>query len=207
MLCTVFISDFHAIILPKIFLFDPIVNYNSLTLNTGHLLTSPAVETLKNPSVEDNSDALNHTHGDNRPKNVSGDQTTENQPAEESKPTKQDSGPATSNDKGPLAENKSEDLKTGDKREHDSTTLPDNDKPAAEDLNAPQPKKQKTDEKTDNVANGTSGAPAAEEETRASETNGEKKKPGRPKKTRDPPKKPVPTDGIGSRTRSRTKAT
>ncbi|RJE19180.1 hypothetical protein PHISCL_08477 [Aspergillus sclerotialis] len=164
-------------------------------------------ETLKNPSVEGTSDALNHTHEDSRPKDASRDQATESEPVEEAKPTEQGSSPATSNDKGPLTEDKLENIKTGDKREHDSTALPDTDKPAAEDLNEPQPKKQKIDEKADNVANGASGTTAKEDETRASETNGEKKKPGRPKKTREPSKKPIPTDGIGSRTRSRTKAT
>ena len=64
-------------------------------------------------------------------------------------------------------------------------------------MSEPTTKKQKTDAKP-----AESGAPAA---------NGDaEKKKGRPKKsqeTKETAKRDIPTDGIGSRTRSRTKAT
>ena len=64
-------------------------------------------------------------------------------------------------------------------------------------MSEPTTKKQKTDAKP-----AENGAPAAN-------GDGEKKK-GRPKKsqeTKETAKRDIPTDGIGSRTRSRTKAT
>lgn len=126
------------------------------------------------------------------------------EPAEDHKPTAQDSGPATTNNQERPADDKSEHLKTGEKREHDSTAaLVDTDKPAADGSNAPDAKKQKTTEDTAKVVSGAPASAAA-----VSEANGEKKKAGRPKKGRDTAKKerPITTDGIGSRTRSRTKA-
>ncbi|KAJ5095427.1 hypothetical protein NUU61_004783 [Penicillium alfredii] len=104
----------------------------------------------------------------------------------------------------PVAEAKKEDPQTGEKRDIDSTAAPDaedKDKSASEKPVESDAKKQKTDEPA-KEANGT--APAA-----ADTTNGQPKKAGRPKKdkVKDAVKKVVPTDSIGSRTRSRTKAT
>ncbi|PGH18054.1 hypothetical protein AJ79_00681 [Helicocarpus griseus UAMH5409] len=90
---------------------------------------------------------------------------------------------------------------TGDKRQRDDAA------PAEETTEAskeePDEKKQKTDAEPSKAANGT--------ETKAA-ANGEKKRgPGRPKKTEGGTKekkapKPRATEGIGSRTRSRAKA-
>ncbi|KAI9041283.1 uncharacterized protein KD926_007237 [Aspergillus affinis] len=96
----------------------------------------------------------------------------------------------------PAGEAKLDAPSTGDKRELESTSVPtDTDKPATESDSptvAPTAKKQKTDEKA-TTANGT-------------QANGENKKAGRSKKVKEAVKKVIPTDGIGSRTRSRTKA-
>lgn len=161
----------------------------------GHRLTCYPPEALSNSGAEDQKDLPG---GDDAQTGDQGDP----------KPAEQDSGAAAANGQEHPAEDKSESLKTGDKREHDSTTTPaDAEKPAAEDSSAPDAKKQKTTE----VEN---GAPAAEDKPAAAETNGEKKKGGRPKKAgaasttaKAKKERAIPTDGIGSRTRSRTKAT
>lgn len=152
-------------------------------------------------------EALNNSGAENQKDLPSGDDAQTGDQGEDPKPAEQDSGAAAANGQEHPAEDKSESLKAGDKREHDSATTPaDAEKPAAEDSSAPDAKKQKTSE----VEN---GAPAAEDKPAAAETNGEKKKGGRPKKTgaagttaKAKKERAIPTDGIGSRTRSRTKA-
>ncbi|KAF9889029.1 Saccharopine dehydrogenase [Aspergillus nanangensis] len=85
----------------------------------------------------------------------------------------------------------------GDKREHESTSASaDNETPEHPSAKEePAPKKQKTAVEKPKTQNGI-----------AKEANGEKKKTARPKKTKDVAKRVIATDGIGSRTRSRTKA-
>ncbi|PLB52835.1 hypothetical protein P170DRAFT_423652 [Aspergillus steynii IBT 23096] len=97
----------------------------------------------------------------------------------------------------PAKEAKPDAPNAGDKREHEPTSAStDTDQPSTESSGpptvAPAPKKQKTNDKA-----------ATENGTQA---NGEKKKAGRQNKAKEAVKKVVPTDGIGSRTRSRTKA-
>lgn len=134
-------------------------------------------------------DAVGHTHGDSGSTDVANSQAREEKPTEGSQPKQ---------------------LKTGEKREHDSTAAPaDKDEPAAKDVEAPDAKKQKTNEDSTQAENGAPPpSSATEDKAPASETNGEKKKAGRPKKNQSTEKKKaaIPTDGIGSRTRSRTKA-
>ncbi|KAJ5132815.1 hypothetical protein N7448_006973 [Penicillium atrosanguineum] len=106
----------------------------------------------------------------------------------------------------------------GEKRDINSTAAPiaasvsdDKDEPVIEKPGEPDAKKQKTEsepvkEPTHQPAkdtNGTAPAPAT------GDTNGEPKKAARPKKekVKDAVKKVIPGDGIGSRTRSRTKPT
>lgn len=88
-----------------------------------------------------------------------------------------------------------EESNKGNKREHGPG---DADETPTESV----PKKQKTDTKETEDRNGTAGT-----DVPTPTTNGEKKKSGRPKKIKDAVKKAIPSDGIGSRTRSRTKAT
>jgi hypothetical protein len=77
------------------------------------------------------------------------------------------------------------------------------DKSLSEKSDEPQAKKQKVDPEPSNNSNGS--APSGS----VGEANGEQKKPARPKKekVKDAVKKIIPGDGIGSRTRSRTKPT
>lgn len=107
---------------------------------------------------------------------------------------------------------------TGEKRDIDSATAPiseDKDTPVVEKSDEPEAKKQKTEPETEiepvkepvkdlaKVTNGTAPTPAA------GDTNGEPKKAARPKKgkVKEAVKSIIPGDGIGSRTRSRTKPT
>lgn len=101
----------------------------------------------------------------------------------------------------------------GEKRDIDSTGAPvseDANKPAIEEPDEPDAKKQKTEpepakEPAQEPAKDTNGAAPAP----AGDTNGEPEKATRSnkEKVKDAAKKFVPTDGIGSRTRSRTKPT
>lgn len=108
---------------------------------------------------------------------------------------------------------------TGEKRDLDSTATPapapapetvseDKDKPAPEKTDEPDTKKQKTEpEPAQEPPQDTTGpAPAAPADAPTSEGP---KKAARPKKekVKEAVKKVIPTEGIGSRTRSRTKAT
>lgn len=98
----------------------------------------------------------------------------------------------------------------GEKRDIDSETAParatsseDKEKPVTEQSDQPDAKKQKTDQEL--VEDTNRPAPSAA----AGDKNGASKKAGRPKKekAKDTLKKVIPVDGIGSRTRSRTKPT
>ena len=102
----------------------------------------------------------------------------------------------------------------GEKRDIDSITAPiskDKDKPTIEKPDESSTKKQKTEpeplkEPAQEPAKDTNGAARA---PAAGDTNGEQKKAAPPKKekVKDAVKKVIPTGGIGSRTRSRTKPT
>ncbi|KAJ5211645.1 uncharacterized protein N7498_003291 [Penicillium cinerascens] len=102
----------------------------------------------------------------------------------------------------------------GEKRDIDSITAPiseDKDKPTIEKPDESKTKKQKTEpepvtelaQETAKGTNGTAPAPAP------GDTNREPKKAAPPKKgkVKDAVKEAIPTGGIGSRTRSRTKPT
>ncbi|KAE8372350.1 hypothetical protein BDV26DRAFT_103148 [Aspergillus bertholletiae] len=96
----------------------------------------------------------------------------------------------------PVAENGTLQLHVGDKREHEPTSTPANAaKSNAENPTEPAKKKPRTAETRTRNGNATSPA-----------TNGEGPKANRSTKAKDLAKKVIPTDGIGSRTRSRTKA-
>ncbi|KAL2854832.1 hypothetical protein BJY01DRAFT_25113 [Aspergillus pseudoustus] len=142
---------------------------------------------------------------------------TESKQQDASKPSEQPPAPAngTSND-ALVLEAKQEQPNVGLKRDLDVTSSlasvskaekPDPEQQQPEELEEPNTKKQKTseDNNTDVVAtNGTSSTPAQNGKHIPASTEN-KKKGGRPRKARDTIKKDVPTDGIGSRTRSRTK--
>ncbi|KAL4866157.1 hypothetical protein BDV12DRAFT_199479 [Aspergillus spectabilis] len=86
----------------------------------------------------------------------------------------------------------------GEKREHEAASTT---KATAEESTEPESKKYKRSEEQLDAANGTPATAKSE----PSQTGSEKKKAGRRKKTKDSIRKEAPTDGIGSRTRSRTK--
>ncbi|KAL2813167.1 hypothetical protein BJX63DRAFT_432216 [Aspergillus granulosus] len=145
---------------------------------------------------------------------------TESEPQDGPKPSEQPPTPANGTcNIAPAPEAKQEQPNVGVKRDLDvtSSSAPENqaEKPDTEqqppappaDLEEPSTKKQKTsqDSNTDAVAaNDTSSTPAQNGNPTLSSTEN-KKKGGRTRKAKDTIKKDVPTDGIGSRTRSRTK--
>ncbi|KAL5001124.1 hypothetical protein BDV10DRAFT_19703 [Aspergillus recurvatus] len=100
----------------------------------------------------------------------------------------------------PVSETKQEQASAGEKRVLDT---PSTTKPGMEESTEPDHKKQKRNE--DAVAAGNTSANAQPEKADPSQAAPQKKKGGRPRKTKDTVKKDIPTDGIGSRTRSRTK--
>ncbi|RHZ66876.1 uncharacterized protein CDV56_107161 [Aspergillus thermomutatus] len=94
----------------------------------------------------------------------------------------------------------------GDKQEHNPSSAPANhDKAVLGESTEPARKKQKTSEENGVVENGQPASSATGNATSNATRNGEKKS-GRSKKVKDTVKHIVPKDGIGSRTRSRTKA-
>ncbi|KAL4938209.1 hypothetical protein BDV06DRAFT_226225 [Aspergillus oleicola] len=107
--------------------------------------------------------------------------------------------PANGTSQDPASETKQEQNNTGEKRNLETTS--------SEQTNAePFSKKLKTNEDDSDAINGAS-APAPSGQTEPSQTTPAKKNGGRPRKIKDTvtAKKAIPTDGIGSRTRSRTK--
>ncbi|KAL5045636.1 hypothetical protein BDW71DRAFT_76514 [Aspergillus fruticulosus] len=100
----------------------------------------------------------------------------------------------------PVSETKQEQANTGEKRELDT---PSTTKPDVEESTEPDYKRQKRNE--DAVAANNTSAHAQPEKADPSQAAPQKKKGGRPRKTKHTVKKDIPTDGIGSRTRSRTK--
>ncbi|KAJ0426048.1 hypothetical protein BJY00DRAFT_123597 [Aspergillus carlsbadensis] len=146
--------------------------------------------------------------------------TNESKPQEIPTPSEQPSASAngTSNET-PVPEAKPGQPNVGVKRDLDVTLTPGGkvEKPNAEqqqpaepaELEEPNTKKQKTSEDSTTDAavgsNGISSSPAQNGKAILASSSTEKKKGGRPRKTKDMIRKDVPTDGIGSRTRSRTK--
>ncbi|KOC13062.1 hypothetical protein AFLA70_565g000620 [Aspergillus flavus AF70] len=120
----------------------------------------------------------------------------EHKPAEEAKSGGHASISQHDGLKESTAENGIAQPSAGDKREHDSTsTTPNAAKANVENSAEPTNKKRRT-----------TGTRTRDGNTTAPATNGGKPKASRSKKTKDDVKKVIPTDGIGSRTRSRTKA-
>ncbi|RDW86543.1 uncharacterized protein DSM5745_03185 [Aspergillus mulundensis] len=99
-----------------------------------------------------------------------------------------------------LSGHKADEPNVGEKRELEKLTTT---KPGVEGVPERDSKKQKINE--DAFAANAASAPAQPEKVEPSQTAPQKKKGGRPRKTKDTVKKDIPTDGIGSRTRSRTK--
>ncbi|PWY84504.1 hypothetical protein BO94DRAFT_101126 [Aspergillus sclerotioniger CBS 115572] len=94
----------------------------------------------------------------------------------------------------------------GNKRTYDSTTSPvDTDKAGAQNATEAAPKKQRTDSGDAGAQHGPSAPTPAKNTKRGQATNGDKKKGERPKKAKATIRRDLLMDGIGSRTRSRTK--
>ncbi|KAJ5155569.1 hypothetical protein N7492_008372 [Penicillium capsulatum] len=184
--------------------------------------TAPADESFQGAQSILNTTPMDNVAatGENPGTGVSVHDPTPSKPAGETKPLTSPSanGPSASNlaatePEAPseaqkaVSESKSE-AHMGQKRDLDTATTSapapgDVDKPVPEQVDQPDPKKQKNEQVPVNDANRP--APAAA----TAETNGASKKAGRPKKekVKEAVKKAIPTDGIGSRTRSRTKLT
>ncbi|PYH74925.1 uncharacterized protein BO88DRAFT_328250 [Aspergillus vadensis CBS 113365] len=92
----------------------------------------------------------------------------------------------------------------GEKREHEVTPATvEAGKTGADDATEPATKKKK---RNDAEKNGAPPFPTTAKQTKKGQTtNGDKKKGGRSKTAKEPVKREPPTDGISSRTRSRTK--
>ncbi|KAL4755374.1 hypothetical protein BDW72DRAFT_189137 [Aspergillus terricola var. indicus] len=108
--------------------------------------------------------------------------------------------PANDVPSAPVPESKREQAKAGEKRELDA---PSTTKPGGAESTEPDYKKLKANE--DAVAADGTFPHSQTEKADPSQAAPQKKKGGRPRKTKDTVKKGIPTDGIGSRTRSRTK--
>jgi hypothetical protein len=184
-------------------------------LNTTQTDSAPvAVEEPKDAADIDNPEAPRHPPVADRP--LGGVTSAEAQASVEASsalPTEQKKEEPKQEEPKPTSQ-----PNVGEKRDIDSTTTliaapasEDKDKTAIEKPDESTAKKQKTEpEPVSEPAgvpvkdtNGTAPAPAT------GDTNGEPKKTARPKKekVKDAVKKVIPTDGIGSRTRSRTKPT
>jgi hypothetical protein len=146
--------------------------------------------------------ALKQTNGDSNPVKPEEKQPAEvtespekHKSSEESKSGEQGSVPTKVEPKESTTENKKQPT-AGDKRDYELASAHTNtDKPSVENSTEPTNKRQRTTGRK--IQNGHAAAPAI---------NGEKKNAGRTKKVKDAVKKAIPTAGIGSRTRSRTKA-
>ncbi|PYH77262.1 hypothetical protein BO82DRAFT_358373 [Aspergillus uvarum CBS 121591] len=124
----------------------------------------------------------------------------------ESQQSDQTTTTITASTEKPSDERQSEQQSTGAKRqrrEHASSSMQaDAENLSSEHALESTPKKQKTKEQHVAVKDEVS-APSV---TKSSQpANGPKSSAGRPKRRKDAPKRDIPTDGIGSRTRSRTK--
>ncbi|KAF7121879.1 hypothetical protein CNMCM5793_009433 [Aspergillus hiratsukae] len=96
--------------------------------------------------------------------------------------------------------------RAGDKQEYNPSSAPANqDKAVPGESTEPARKKQKISEENGVVGNGQPASRATGNSTSKATRNGEKKA-GRSKKVKDTVKRIIQSDGIGSRTRSRTKA-
>ncbi|KAL4897135.1 hypothetical protein BDV59DRAFT_85160 [Aspergillus ambiguus] len=151
-------------------------------------------------STDDTAKQANGDSGRSKPadeKSAPEKKPTEvSKPVEDLKPTDQSSVPTAASEKTdvPSANDKKDESNSGEKRDLEASTVPaDPEKPG---VSEPAAKKQKVHAET-TEAGSKNGVDSA---------NGEKRKAGRPKKGKDAVKKDIPTDGIGSRTRSRTKA-
>ncbi|KAL4762744.1 uncharacterized protein BDW70DRAFT_148962 [Aspergillus foveolatus] len=100
-----------------------------------------------------------------------------------------------------MSESKREQAKAGEKRELET---PSTTNPGGVESTEPDYKKPRTNEDAV-VADSTSPHSRTEKADPGQAAPQQKKKGGRPRKTKDTVKKGIPTDGIGSRTRSRTK--
>ncbi|KAL4926254.1 uncharacterized protein BDV17DRAFT_157796 [Aspergillus undulatus] len=104
---------------------------------------------------------------------------------------------------GHVLESKQDQNNLGEKREFEATSTA---RPSADTPAEPNAKKQKTSKDNADAIDGASTS-AQSGQAEPTQTAPAKKKGGRLRKTKDrvPIRKDIPTDGIGSRTRSRTK--
>ncbi|KAL2814244.1 hypothetical protein BDW59DRAFT_167260 [Aspergillus cavernicola] len=160
-----------------------------------------SINTLVSETVSKPHDELSEPSSIEASQQVGGDgdipkpaNPPEPNPAEDSK---SNSTPANGTASGTAPEAEQEQANVGEKREIEATST-------ANTAEKPSSKKHKTNENHTDAANGTS-ATVRTDSNSASQTSTGKKKGGRPRKTKDSIPREISTDGIGSRTRSRTK--
>ncbi|PWY92376.1 hypothetical protein BO70DRAFT_8317 [Aspergillus heteromorphus CBS 117.55] len=191
-------------------------NDRSNTPATSEPINGAGVDAIKpstdEPSNQANGDSVLTNPGnatspaeENKP-TADAEAVDEAKPNEETKTDEQAPAPVTSDPKESATGDETEQPTVGDKRGHESTSEPANaDKSNDKNTTEPTVKKQKTDADHAGVKQGTPAPTAAKGGIPDPATNGNKKG-GRPKKAKEPVKRDIPTGGIGSRTRSRTKA-
>ncbi|EAW21397.1 uncharacterized protein NFIA_065610 [Aspergillus fischeri NRRL 181] len=193
---------------------------NSGVVN-GHSKQEPTIQTEAEVNGKSLEDTARETKDDSRPRESDQALLAEsvpnpNQSSSEGTKSAEDSktvGPSTSPEQalaGAVTDaqppSTAETAQAGDKQEHNPSSTPaDDDKAIPGESAEPARKKQKISEENGVVENGQTAAPATGNSTSNATGNGEKNS-GRSKKVKDTVKRTVHTDGIGSRTRSRTKA-
>ncbi|KAE8146552.1 hypothetical protein BDV25DRAFT_48724 [Aspergillus avenaceus] len=166
-------------------------NVNASTASETTVISEPIVD-------KSTADVISKpTNGENNSMaSAEGQTVKEAESSEKRKSVEHASAPSSIESKEPTVVKKPEQTSASNKRAHRLTTASDGaDKPGPEKGTAPANKKQKTAKGQKSKASGAA----------TSHLNGEKKTTSRAKKVNDV-KKTIPTDGIGSRTRSRTKA-
>ncbi|KAF7590557.1 Saccharopine dehydrogenase [Aspergillus hancockii] len=167
----------------------------------GSINTSPVPVTSSDGNIKNATDVtLKQTNGDSNPA-----KPDEKQPAEvfESPEKHKPTEGFKSGEQGSIAvkaepekSNKKAQPIAGDKRDYElASAQGDPDKPSVDNSTKPAKKRQRTTKKQ-----------IQDEHATASATNGETKDASRAKKVKEALQKATPSDGIGSRTRSRTKA-
>ncbi|KAI9371901.1 hypothetical protein BJX61DRAFT_483390 [Aspergillus egyptiacus] len=161
------------------------------------LVSGPVGQLQDESDKPSSTKASQQERGDNNPDSA-GDSTPPNPAVPKSPEESRDKPALNGASNGPAPETGQEKSNVGDKRELEAT-------PAANTNDASSSKKQKTSENHPDASNSSSVAARTEDDNNPSQTSTEKKKGGRPRKTKVSVRKDIPTDGIGSRTRSRTK--
>ncbi|GIK01600.1 hypothetical protein Aspvir_005638 [Aspergillus viridinutans] len=194
---------------------------NDSSVVNGHSKQEPTIQTAAEVNRQSLEDTARETKVDSRPLESDKALPTEpvpnpNQSSSEGTKSAEDSkavDPSTSPEQalaGAVTDaqppSTADTAQAGDKQEHGPSSAPAHDgKAVPGESTEPARKKQKISEENGVDENGQPATPATGNSASNATRNGEQKS-GRSKKVKDTVKRIVHTDGIGSRTRSRTKA-